>query len=403
MRRTLSDRGVQALKPRAARYAHSDPELRSGYVRVEPSGAKSYWTITRNPAGKQVWTKIRDLDVTTIDEARAQAATVIKRVRAGLPAFEPAPIAPESFKAVAELWLKRYVRAKGLLSESEIRQRLEKHIYPRWQGRPFVSIRRADVAALLDAVEDGFGPRAADHVLEIIRRVMNWFATRHDDYAVPLVKGMRRWNPTENARARILDDNELKAVWTVAEGNGNFGALVRLALLTASRRDKLASMRWADISEEGVWSIPTASNREKGTAGELKLPQAALDIIHAQPKIGDNPFVFAGRGNAHLNGYSKFKATFDKKLQEAGATVAPWSLHDLRRTARSLMSRAGVRPDIAERVLGHRIQGVAGVYDRHEYFAEKAEALATVATVIDGIVNPRENVVTLTPQPRRKH
>jgi integrase len=397
IRKILSDKGVVALKPRAARYAHSDPEQRGGVIRVQPSGAKSYWAVARNPHGKQVWTLIGVFDgLLKIEKARDAADMVVKRIRAGLPAFESPPTTPESFKAVTEAWLKRHVQAKALLSETEVRQRLEKHIYPRWQDAPFIGIRRADVADLLDAIEDGFGPRAADHVLEIVRRIMNWYATRHDDYVSPLVRGMRRWNPTEHARARILNDDEIRAVWKAAADNGTFGALVRLALLTASRRDKLASMKWVDISEDGLWSIPTASNREKGTAGELKLPQMALDIIAGQPKIGDNPYVFAGRGNAHISGYSKCKSALDAKLSENHPNMVPWTIHDLRRTARSLMSRAGVRPDIAERVLGHRIPGVKGIYDRHQYFDEKGDALAELATLIYGIVQPKDNVVSMT-------
>jgi len=387
MRKTLSDKGVLALKPRAARYALPDPELRGGYVRVQPSGARSYWAIARSPAGQQVWTLVGALDVLKLAEAREKAREAIARVRAGLPAVE---VPPESFKAVAEQWLRRHVAAKGLLSEAEIRQRLEKHIYPKFQNRLFAEIRRSDVAALLDAVEDDFGPRAADHVLEIVRRIMNWFATRNDGYVVPLVRGMRRWNPTENARERILSDDEIRLLWKVTESHGQFGRFVRLALLTASRREKLATMRWSDISEDGVWSISTAS-REKGTAGELKLPQMALDIIHAQPKLGDNPYVFAGRGDTHISGYSKFKQALDAKL-----AIAPWTLHDLRRSARSLMARADVRPDVAERVLGHKQQGVKGVYDRHAYFDEKGAALAKLATLVDNIVSPRDNVVVLT-------
>jgi integrase len=293
---------------------------------------------------------------------------------------------------VAEQWLRRHVAAKGLLSEVEIRQRLERHIYPKFQNRPFAEIRRSDVAALLDDVQDNYGPRAADHVLEVVRRIMNWYAARNDGYVVPLVRGMRRWNPTENARERILDDDEIRLLWKATESHGQFGGFVRLALLTASRREKLATMRWSDISEDGVWTISTAS-REKGTAGELKLPQAALDIIHAQPKLGDNPFVFAaGRGNTHISGYSKFKKALDAKLP---ANMPGWSLHDLRRTARSLMSRADVRPDIAERVLGHKQQGVKAVYDRHAYFDEMGGALAKLATLVDNIINPRDNVAVL--------
>jgi integrase len=74
-----------------------------------------------------------------------------------------------------------------------------------------------------------------------------------------------------------------------------------------------------------------------------------------------------------------------------GEKVKPlphWTLHDLRRTARTLMARAGVRPDISERVLGHVIQGVAAVYDRHDYEAEKRDALEKLAGLVERIVNP---------------
>jgi integrase len=399
MRKTaFTDKHVAALETRAKRYAFPDPEQRGHYIRVQPNGQKAFAAVARDPDGKQHWTTLGNADILKIEDAREQAKAAIKRVRAGLPAFEAPPPVPDSFKAVAEMWIRRYVQTKALLSEAEVRQRLERHIYPRWHDRSFIDIRRSDVAALLDVVEDGAGPRAADHVLEIVRRIMNFYAVRHDDYVVPLVKGMRRWNPTERARERILDDTELKAVWKTAEGNGTFGALIRLALLTASRRDKLASMKWADISGDGVWSIPMVSSREKGTAGELKLSQAALDIIEAQPKLGDNPFVFAGRGNAHISGYSKSKRLFDEKLDG----IAPWTLHDLRRSSRSLMSRAGVRPDIAERVLGHKQQGVAGVYDRHQYVDEKADALQKLAALIESIVHPRgDKVVPITGRKRK--
>jgi integrase len=153
-------------------------------------------------------------------------------------------------------------------------------------------------------------------------------------------------------------------------------------------------MRWQDIALDGTWTIP-AEAREKGTAGELVLPEMALAIIRAQPHLGENPHALAGRGDGHINGFSKAKRQFDTKLPD----VEAWVIHDLRRTARSLLSRAGVRPDIAERVMGHAIAGVEGVYDRHSYRDEKAEALQRLAVLIDGIVHPRENVV---PMAKRK-
>ncbi len=175
-----------------------------------------------------------------------------------------------------------------------------------------------------------------------------------------------------------------------------FGGIVQMLLLTAQRREKVLSVRWQDVSIDGEWTIPTEA-REKGTAGVVMLSDAARAIIVKQPRMGSNPFVFAGRGDGHFNGHSKAKRLFDAKLPD----MPQWQLHDLRRTARSLMSRAGVRPDIAERVMGHAIAGVEGVYDRHSYDDEKAAALAKLAALIDGIVNPRENVTPMRKRAKR--
>src|SRR5262249_23510123 len=167
MRKSLTDKGVAALKPRAARYAVPDPELRGHYIRVQPSGAKSFVAVTLDPHGKQVWATIGPSDVLDISEARERARKAIKRVKAGKPAFE-APLAKAAtFEDIAEQWLKRHVRAKGLRSEHEVARLLRAHVYPAWDGRAFLAVRRSDVAALLDEVEDDHGARQADYVLAI--------------------------------------------------------------------------------------------------------------------------------------------------------------------------------------------------------------------------------------------
>ncbi len=383
-RKTLTDNMVAKLKPGPKRIILPDPELTAHYVRITPAGAKSYVAVAREPyRKKQIWATNGSTDLYTIEEARDKAREAIKRIKAGLPAFEPPAPAPDSFKAVAKNYLTRHVRANGLRSQSEIERILENQIYPSWEDHEFASIRRGDVTKLLDMVQDINGPSAADHVLAIVRGLMNWYASRSDDYISPIARGMRRTDPKSRRRARILNDDEIRTVWMVAEGNGTFGALLRLALLTAQRREKIAAMRWDDLSIDGVWSIP-AEDREKGNAGVLVLPEAAVEIIRAQKRIGNNPYVLAGRSDGHFKGFSPCKRAFDKRVGD----LPRWTLHDLRRTARSLMSRAGVRPDIAERVMGHAITGVEGVYDRHSYRDEKAEALRRLAGQIEMILNP---------------
>jgi integrase len=389
-RKTLSDLGVAALKPRAARYAFPDPELRGHYVRVSPSGTKSFAVVRRDPStGKQVWAAIGTADVMRIEEARGRARIALQRIKEGLPAIEPRPEAPETFRQVAENWMKRHVEAKGLRTRAEIERALDKYVMPDWQDRDFTGIKRSDIATLLDRIEDDHGARQADLVLAYLRAMATWYAARRDDYVPPFIRGMRRAAPAK--RERVLSDDELRAIWREAEKPGQLGAVIRLALLTAQRREKVASMRWEDIEGE-VWTVP-AEARSKGTGGALKLPAAAQAIIAAQPRQKDNPHVFAGRTKgSHFDGFSKARRALDDALPE----MPGWTIHDLRRSARSLMARAGVRPDIAERVLGHVLAGVEGVYDRHKYDAEKGEALLALEGMIGRILQPpAENVVSL--------
>ena len=162
-----------------------------------------------------------------------------------------------------------------------------------------------------------------------------------------------------------------------------------MAILTAQRRAKLSTMRWEDVSIDGIWTIPSEP-REKGHAGVLLLPDLAVDIIRAQPRISNNPHIFAGNGAGPSTALHKRKKRLDER-----AGIAPWRIHDLRRTSRSLMARAHVRPDIAEQIMGHAIGGVAGTYNRYDYSAEKGAALAKLATLIAMIVDPQENVVPI--------
>jgi integrase len=238
----------------------------------------------------------------------------------------------------------------------------------------------------------------ADHVLAILSKLFNWYMAREENYQSPVVRGMRRTAPKDHARSRVLADDEIRLFWAASADAGTYGAFLRVALLTAQRRSKVVAMRWSDIDSEGVWTIP-AEPREKTNAGSLKLSKLALSIIEPLPRWEDCDFVFAGRGKVPINGLSKAKTALDEAMaEEAGAPVANWTVHDLRRTARSLMSRAGVRPDVSERVLGHAIPGVEGVYDRYSYDREKGEALAELAGLVTSIIegkSPAAEVIRL--------
>ncbi|CAN5405716.1 site-specific integrase [soil metagenome] len=360
---------------------------------MTPGGSKSFYAVARDGiTGRQVWAALGEPGHLKVAAARELARDAIRRIRIGQAPIEPPPIRPDSFNQVADGYLKRHVAANRLRSGKEIIRILDRYVRPVLGDRDFTEIRRSDVAALLDTIEDRNGERQADYALAVVRSICNWFAARNDGYMTPVVRGMRRTDPKSRKRDRILTDDEIRLVWSAAENAGTFGAIVRMLLLTSQRREKVASMRWADLTGN-EWKVP-AEERAKGTGGVLVLPGAAMAIIEAQPRIEGNVFVFSGRGSAAFNSFSKCKTALDEK-----APIAAWVVHDLRRSARSLMARAGVRPDIAERVMGHVIGGVEGVYDRHLYYEEKADALRRLAGLLALILNPKSNVTPLRAAP----
>jgi integrase len=184
----------------------------------------------------------------------------------------------------------------------------------------------------------------------------------------------------------VLSDDEIRALWKIAPDFGSFGALCQVLLLTGQRLAKVALMHHEDVVD-GVWVIRTEKG-EKGNAETLPLPPMLRRIIAAQPKIVDRPFVFACAGYRISHKRALDKQRLKAELERNGlSALKPWVIHDLRRTARSLMSqRAGVLRDHAERVLGHAIPGVEGVYDQYSYQTEKGEALAKLANLVAKIV-----------------
>ncbi len=393
-----TDNQITALKAEAAKYAVRVKDQPGLYVRVTPAGAKTFSAVARDPYGKQIWATIGGTEL-KVDEARDKAKAAIKRIKAGLAPFEEPPVQPDSFEAVAENWMTRHVKAKGLRSEGELRRQLDIYILPAWKGRDFVSIRKSDVAKLLDDIEDNHGPVQADRVLATVRGIMRWQASRDDDYACVITGKMRRTDPVERRRARVLDDDEIRLIWQVAGDFGTYGEMVRFGLLTGQRIAKIASIKWDDVNAAGHWRIETEV-REKGNGTILPLPSLAFDIIRQQSKVEGNAHVFTGRGESHFKGFGKAKRRLDEAITAARAkalgeavnakkhSLPGWRFHDLRRTAETLMARAGVSDKIADKVTGHTGNAIRETYDRHDYTKERGDALKALAGLIERILNP---------------
>jgi integrase len=312
-----------------------------------------------------------------------------------------------SLAAVLDEFVIRYVRnPRQPLRErtvSAYESAFKRLVKPRIGKLGIYEVRRSHIIRMLDEIEDVNGPVAADRTFAYLRKALNWHATRDDQFNVPVVRGMARTRPKERARTRVLSDDEIRIIWPELAEAGAFGTLVKLLLLTAQRRDEVAQMALSEIGADGIWMIPAERYKTK-CANFVPLSTVALTLIKAQPVIDGSRYLFPSRAGTPFSAFSWHKAALDKAVLAAmqeqvnGAKVAPipnWRLHDLRRTAKTLMARAGVRPDISERVLGHALRGVEGTYDRHSYADEKRDALEKLAALIERILHPLANVQSL--------
>ena len=420
----LTDVTIKNLKPKAGPKAWEKPDGRGLYVFVGVTGAKSFvmrYRINGKPAKLTLgrWlppeersqaapTDARLGDPMSLATARKLAADIMLQLNRG---HDPAAAkrdeaqakqqaAADTFEAVTVEYLKR--DGDKLRSKRGRERTLRTQAFPALGHIPISQLKKSDVVRLLDKLEEENGPVAADRCHAFIRRVLNWHAERDDDYRPPLLRLKPRKSASEQARDRILDDRELRAVWQIAsEMPAPFGPFVRFLLLTGARRTEASAMRWDEIKGTD-WVLPAARNKAAARSAKAKdltrpLSAAAQAVLDGLPKLGD--YVFTAGGQRPLTGYSKPKQRLDEAVRAAiGARdvkTERWTLHDLRRSAASLMQRAGVPREHIEACLGHVVPGVAGIYQRHKHHAEMARAFEMLAAEIERTVNPPtgDNVV----------
>ncbi|WP_414471372.1 tyrosine-type recombinase/integrase [Microvirga sp. M2] len=391
----LTKRAVDALMATDKDWVIFDAELPGFGLKITPSGRKVFLVQYRYPPGRAG--RIRRYTIgaygesLTPDQARSIAVQVKGKLAQGIDpvtqrellhaealraAQEKKRTIATSVEAIATMFIERHAKPR-LRSWREYERMLRDYVLPEWGTRPITEIQRSEVTALLDAIEERRSAALADHVLAVIRKLFNWHAARDERFHSPLVTGMARTSITARARDRVLSDGEIKALWRALQQIPYpFGPFVQILLLTAQRRDEVAHMQWREIDGD-LWTIPR-QRYKNGRANTVPLTEEVQSILAALPRSGE--FVFSTTGRTAISGFSKAKAATDR-----ASAVTGWRLHDLRRTARSLMSRAGVSGEIAERVLGHTIPGVAGVYDRHDYVPAKRDALRKLAAEITRI------------------
>lgn len=394
MAKRLTHAGALRTGPRKKRFERPDPECPGLYLVVQPSGVKS-WVVRYRLHGRPVKHTIGRLEHYDLAEARDAARTAQKLAHRG---EDPRAVVDSTVGRAVEEYLAKIATTRR--SHKEIARLFEVDVLPQWRDRPIAGISRHDCRRLIERVRARAGQSRASKLHSYLRR---FFVIAADSGLVP-VNPMRELRRPElpPSRERELSDNELRLVWQAAEKTeAPFGPAVRLLILTATRRDEVMSLRWSEVENlaGGEPSILLPGERTKnGRPHLLPLSDAAADLLRkterlvyldAKGKRSESEFVFTTKGSSPFSGFSKAKARLDEKIaalareeaEERGGDpveVAPWRLHDLRRTAATRMGDLGVLPHVVEAALNHVSgfrAGVAGTYNRSKYAKEKRAAL----------------------------
>lgn len=260
-------------------------------------------------------------------------------------------------------------------------------ILPCIGNKAVADVRRREIAALMDSAEQLAGPSVADRIHEQLDIFFRWYAQRDDEFSSPLVRTLKRHR--KGPGASHMTDDELRQFWRACGNAGIAGAAGRFCLLTATRRNETVRAVWPELSDTSVWTIP--SERYKtNRPHSIPLSQAARAVVEGLDRA--SPYVFGLTERAPDPWY-----LWTTIVDAGGPSGDGVSWHSLRKTARTLMSRAGVRSDHAERALGH-VQGVVErAYDKHSYLPEKRSVFDALADEIARVIDRRStnNVIPL--------
>jgi integrase len=376
-----------------------DPDCPGFGARLRASGSLT-WFIQYRFGGKQRRESLGDVRKVSLDDARRIARQRFAKLELGVdPATERAQ-ATQAQALTLGVVADRYIEAKRDRWRPSSRRINERHFNRFWKPLhdcPLEMIKRADVAAQLQDISKTAGRRSASLARKSLAAMYTWAMKEGLCENNPVLATN---NPVEGVlpRDRVLSDAEIRVIWNACEDD-NFGRIVKLLLLTGCRRNEISLLQWHEIDlDAGVLTIPGERTKNHRTL-TLRLPEPALDLLRSQPRKHDDYVFIGGRGGTWLGMQSHSTYRLKAKIIEVnGKPLAPWVLHDLRRTVRTGLSRIGVAPHIAELVINHVRTGVQAVYDRHQYEREIGEALARWADHVVAAVEGRDAKVVAMPR-----
>lgn len=384
---TLTDSKIQSLfAPDEGRLELSDTLIPALRIRVGSSGTKTFLLRKRHGGKVLNVTLGRFSDRFGIAEARKQARSLLVDMQAGkLPRREKAKqsVIQGHFGDLWELYLQRAVRGQKR-SAHEIERYGKRHILPAFEHRLVDTITRSEVTRFVEEVvwrdPTKPTPRVGLSCYQFLSAFFTWVLPKFDT-----ILG----NPCRDAgrpslarpRDRFLSDTEIRIFWQACDLLGwPFGPGFKLLMITGQRRGEIFGAERSEIVGN-LWTIP-GERAKNGKAHLVPLSEPALDIIARLPVLNSSTKLFPVEGNPHssVNGFSNGAPRLRREMAKlAGVEVFPhFTIHDIRRTVATGLQRLRIPLPVTEAILNHTSGtrgGIAGVYQRHDYFDEKREAL----------------------------
>jgi integrase len=385
----MTKSAVDALKAATKDTVYWDAGLPGFGVKVTPRGRKVFVVLYRiGGAGSRLRKyTIGPYGRVTLQMARAEAQKVLA---ARLEGRDPATEKRESKRRMTtdrvddliEVFIVQHVSRTR--KAAEIARLLRREVVSRWGSRCVHAIGKRDIVELASEIAQRGTPMAANTLLKVIKTFLNWCVGRavidgSPAEGVPLPG-------KEVARDRVLTNNELASVIRAARQiGGAYGGIVEMLALTGQRREEVAQMVWDVIDfNSRTWTLP-GSRTKNGKPHIVHLSEPSIKLIKRTSRLGS--YVFSISGVRPFRNFTNAKRALDEL-----SGVTDWRLHDLRRTCVSGMARLGVPPHVADKILNHQsgtISGVAAVYQRHDFLAERKLALERWGQYIETLVGER--------------
>ena len=370
----LTKSAIDALPVLPKDTTYWDAGLPGFGVKVTPKGRKVFIVLYRTGGAGSRLRKftIGPYGRVTLPMARAQAQKIFAaRLDGRDPAAEKANARHRLVVDRIDGLVETFIAEKLTVIRSGARtaSRLRNDVIPRWGTKSIHEIKRRDIVDLVSEVNQR-GPGAGRNIAKFLKTFFRWCVGRAVIDFSP-VEGLKLRTP-DRARDRALDDRELAAVILAARQMPlPFGDILEVLALTGQRREEVAQMTWTEIDEPArIWRIP--SQRSKNAKAHLvHISDPVWATIQNRPR--HSRFVLATSGGKNFQSFKLAKTNLD---QLSG--VADWRLHDLRRTMVTGMAGLGVPPHVADKILNHQsgtISGVAAVYQKHQFLAERKDAL----------------------------